>query len=75
MDLHCGYIKFGELIEPGVVEFKCRSSHCGAGRGVVVIHRFDTNTGELLSTKRFKEPRGVTNGTEYGSAAVRPTGS
>lgn len=58
MDLRCNMLKHAELIEPGVIEVKCRSARCGAGPGVVVLHRFDTNNGELLATtRRFKEPR------------------
>lgn len=71
MDLHCGHIKFAELTEPGVIEVKCRSTRCGAEKGVVVIHKFDTMTGELLSTKKFREPMGGTNAVEHSSASVR----
>lgn len=56
MELRCGNgIKFGDLHD-GVLEVKCRSSRCGHGEGSVVIHRFDPLTGELLETKRFKDP-------------------
>lgn len=56
MDLRCKNVKHAEMTEPGIIEVKCRSRFCGAGNGVVIIHRFDTLTGELLITKRFKEP-------------------
>lgn len=57
-DLRCNMIKHAELVSPGVIEVKCRSQRCGARPGVVVIHRFDTNNGELIATTlRFKEPR------------------
>jgi hypothetical protein len=72
MDLHCGHIKFAELIEPGIIEVKCRSNLCGAGKGVVVLHQFDADTGDMISTRRFKEPKGVTNGSGHGSPSVRP---
>jgi hypothetical protein len=50
-------IKFGELVlESGVLEVKCRSSRCGAGRGIIVIHAFDTGTGKLIGTEIFREP-------------------
>lgn len=56
MDLRCpNGIKFGEL-DDGGIEVKCRSSRCGAGSGIVVIHRFSPITGELLETKRFRDP-------------------
>lgn len=71
MDLRCDSKKHAEFIEPGVIEVKCNSRICGSGNGVVVIHRFDTNTGKLLDTKRFREPREVTNGSSAIPAAVR----
>lgn len=55
-DLRCDNgILFGRLTD-GVVEVKCRSSFCGHERGVVVIHRFSTLTGDLLETLRFRDP-------------------
>jgi hypothetical protein len=56
MELRCeNGIKFGDLND-GVIEVKCRSSRCGHGVGSVVIHRFDSLSGELLETKRFRDP-------------------
>lgn len=55
MDLRCGAKKHGEL-DLGLVEIKCSSRFCGAGPGVVVIHRFDAVTGELKETLQFKDP-------------------
>lgn len=71
MDLRCEFIKHAELIEPGVIEFKCRSNKCGHGPGIVVIHRFDAMTGDLISTDRFREPKGVNNGTSRQRNSVR----
>lgn len=57
MDLRCrSGIKFGEVNDLHSLEVKCRSNRCGAEPGVVVIHRFDTETGELLATERFRDP-------------------
>lgn len=56
MDLRCDAKKFGELTECGKLEVKCPSKFCGAAPGVVVLHRFDPLTGELLETKRFRDP-------------------
>lgn len=39
------------------IETKCRSKRCGAGRGNVVLHRFDLTTGELVETQHFKDPK------------------
>lgn len=55
MDLRCEAKKHGELND-SLVEIKCSSRFCGAGPGVVVIHRFDASTGELRETLRFKDP-------------------
>lgn len=71
MDLRCEFIKHAELISPGVVEFKCRSKFCGAGPGIVVLHRFDAITGELLSTNTYRDPEEVKNGTSTECNPVR----
>lgn len=55
MDLRCPSKKHGE-IDDSYVEIKCSSRFCGAGPGVVVIHRFDATTGELRETLQFKDP-------------------
>lgn len=56
MDLRCdNSILFG-VIEDGVIEVKCRSSRCGAGNGVVVLHRFNLTDGRLVSTATYKNP-------------------
>lgn len=57
-DVRCDSgILFGMLDDNTLVlETKCKSNRCGAGPGVVVIHRFDCKTGELLGTQRFKDP-------------------
>jgi hypothetical protein len=75
MDLRCdGGKKHGVLIDSGVLEVKCISPHCGAVKGVVVLHRFDTMTGELLSTKRYKDPgRSSANAADNAPVAVRFT--
>jgi hypothetical protein len=54
-ELRCdNKILFGHLAA-GVLEVKCRSGRCGAGPGVVVIHRFSTVTGDLINTRRFRD--------------------
>lgn len=56
MDLRCpNGIKFAEITGE-LIEVKCRSSRCGAGTGVVVLHRFHPVSGELVETKRFRDP-------------------
>lgn len=56
MELRCGNRILHGILEDGFLEFKCRSARCGAGRGVVVIHRFSATSGDLLETLVFKDP-------------------
>lgn len=69
-DLRCDNgIKFGDL-EDNFLEVKCRSDRCGAKAGVVVLHRFDVETGKLVSTRKFRDPGPVRKGmrvAEHGS--------
>ena len=55
-DLSCKSKKHAILISPGIIEVKCSSRFCGAGAGVVVLHRFDASTGALVGTTRYKTP-------------------
>lgn len=56
-ELRCPSKKHGEIVDHNVVEIKCDSRFCGAGSGTVVLHRFDTVTGEILSTSSYRDPR------------------
>jgi len=66
MELRCSNgILFGFLDTQGkipVIEVKCRSRRCGHEPGAVVLHRFSVYTGDLLETKRFKDPAQETKG-------------
>lgn len=57
-ELRCPGTMHGKL-EDDVIEVKCRRRTCGSQRGVVVLHRFNIHTGELVNTQRFAEPRKV----------------
>jgi hypothetical protein len=46
----------GWIVRPGVWEVKCDSRVCGAAPGIVVLHEFSTETGELLETKKYRDP-------------------
>lgn len=75
VDLRC-VRKHAELND-GLIEIRCRSVHCGFRAGILVIHKFDSLTGELLETNRFRDPGpnatgGDISGTHNHSAAVRP---
>ena len=57
MDIRCERGHLHAIILPnGQLEVSCRSRFCGAGRGVVVLHRFDLSTGEVVETKRYRDP-------------------
>jgi hypothetical protein len=73
-DLRCDNLILFGVVDNDVLEVKCRSSRCGAGKGVVVLHRFDISTGKLLSTNRYKNPmrRNANEQSLGNSAAVRP---
>ena len=56
MDLHCGNKLHGRLLEDGLLEVACKSRWCGSEAGVIVLHRFKPETGELVETLKFKAP-------------------
>jgi hypothetical protein len=76
MELRCdSRILHGIMVAPDVIEMPCRSRWCGKLPGVVVLHRFNIKTGELIETLRFSEPElkeEGSNGTRQGFA-VRAT--
>ncbi len=55
VELRCDKRLHGVLNDDGVLEVSCRSALCGHRDGIVVIHKFDTVTGELLETKFYKD--------------------
>ena len=71
-ELRCGSKILHGVLDEDIVEVSCRSKWCGKRPGVVVIHRFNKNTGELLNTQRFQEPKEVNiNGTAHEGSSVR----
>lgn len=64
IELRCGRRLHGILTDDGVLEVSCRSNLCGHRDGIVVIHRFDANTGEFLNTKRYKDSPTVKGKTD-----------
>lgn len=55
-ELRCDH-KLHGILKNKVLEVKCGSSLCGAGPGVTVLHRFNAESGALLETMKFKDPR------------------
>lgn len=69
--------KLHGIVNNGVVEVKCGSALCGHRPGVVVIHKFDGITGELITTALYKDTpkinskEGQVNGRRKRSTSVR----
>lgn len=56
-ELRCGGTLHGILSEDHrYLEVKCKRRSCGSKRGIVVLHIFDIQTGELHQTKKFSDP-------------------
>lgn len=76
-ELRCPNKMHGDLDEvASTVTMKCSNNRCGAHSGVVVLHKFDLLTGDLIETKVFKDPiqrqeGGETNGTASIRTSVR----
>lgn len=74
MELRCGTWILHGVVEDGTIEVSCKSRRCGKRPGIVILHRFDLNTGKMLGTRRFQNPpteRGEINGTSSSSTTVR----
>lgn len=54
-EMRCEHKLHGVVTKGGIIEVKCGSSLCGSKSGVVVIHKFDAKSGELVETKMFKD--------------------
>jgi hypothetical protein len=54
MELRCENKKHAE-VHGRIVEIRCNSSFCGKRPGVIVLHRFNLETGEV-ETKRYLDP-------------------
>lgn len=48
--------KLHGILKGNLIEVKCGSRWCGAEPGVIVLHRFNAESGALLETKRYKDP-------------------
>lgn len=55
-DLRCEFKLFGRLTDDGLLEVKCNTDRHAHGKGVVVFHYFDLNTGNMKDTRIFREP-------------------
>lgn len=56
-ELRCEGNLFGVISDDGKsIEVKCKRRACGHIADTVVFHTFNLQTGELISTQRFKQP-------------------
>lgn len=39
------------------IEVKCKRRGCGHAPGVIILHTISLTTGQVVSTKRFREPQ------------------
>jgi hypothetical protein len=69
-ELRCGGTMHAKLLDDRILEVKCGRRSCGAKRGVVVLHTFDLNSGQMVGTARYAEPpkEGNSHGTGQLSA-------
>jgi len=57
-ELRCNGTLYGILSDDRTtIEVKCHRRKCGYAPGVVVLHTLSLETGQVISTQRFKEPR------------------
>ncbi len=74
-ELRCEGRRLHARFDPdkGLLEVKCTRKRCGSKPGVVVLHRFDIHTNELVDTVTFASPkvREEAHGTDHHTAAVR----
>lgn len=68
-DLRCSGRQLLAKLGDGFIEFSCKNVRCGKEPGVVVIHRFALPSGELVSTRLFKDPTSIINKKQERSEA------
>ena len=71
-ELRCKGTLHGILEDDHTIEVKCVRRICGHAPGVVVLHRFNIDTGEY-TTSRFRDPKKgkVEHGSGQPGIAVR----
>ena len=55
-ELRCPSKLLAQVTEQGLIELPCDSRWCGKQPGLVILHRFNAETGELVQTLKFKAP-------------------
>lgn len=58
VQLRCDGTLFGLLSDDRTtVEVKCKRRKCGYAAGIIILHTLSLETGQVISTKRFREPQ------------------
>jgi hypothetical protein len=57
VDLRCEGTLHGRLTDGRWLEVKCKRRSCGYAKGTVILHTIDLHTQEVVSTKKFSEPK------------------
>jgi len=56
--LRCEGTLFGVISDDfTTIEVKCKRRKCGYAPGVVILHTLSLQTGEEISTRKFKDPQ------------------
>lgn len=59
-ELRCEGNLYGVLDDDHkTLEVKCKRRTCGAKSGIIVLHTLSLETGQVVSTRRFKQPSSV----------------
>lgn len=59
-ELRCDHKLQGLMLDATTLEVACSSRLCGAGSGIVIRHRFNIETGDFLSTHKYRNPERIT---------------
>jgi hypothetical protein len=56
-ELRCSSYKLHAIVtDNGEIEIQCRDRRCGYEPGIVILHRFNPDSGELVNTLKFNDP-------------------
>lgn len=72
--LRCKGTLHGQVTDNRWLEVKCKRRICGYKSGMVLLHTIDLQTGKVVSTKKFAEPKKQKenqHGAHNAPAAVR----
>lgn len=58
IQLRCEGTLYGVISDDHkTIEVKCKRRSCGYASGVIVLHTLSLETGQVTSTRRFREPQ------------------